>query len=250
MPTPSEFASPEQLILPLDPEAALEAVFSRVFRRLRFRPPEPAFSVEFRPFSSLRSTIRLRYHHAEVRVADLLAEAPPIVLEALAEILLTQLYRRRASQEARACYLAYISSPAVRHRADAVRRQRGRKRLLPPRGRRYDLEEIFRKLNARYFGGQIAPARLGWSPHRSRSILGHYDSAHRSITVSRWFDSPDVPRFLVEYLVFHEMLHIRLPVERNGHRRVIHSRAFREAERLFPQYEKARRKLAQMARVC
>jgi predicted metal-dependent hydrolase len=109
------------------------------------------------------------------------------------------------------------------------------------------LEEIFRKLNVRYFGGEIASARLGWSPHRSRSILGHYDSAHGTITVSRWFDSPSVPRYLVEYLVFHEMLHIRFPVERNGHRRVVHSRAFREAEKGFPHYEKARRRLAQMA---
>ena len=240
----------EQLILPLDPEAALEAIFHRVFWRLSLRTAAPEFAVEFRPFSSLRSSIRLRDHHAEIHVADLLADAPPIVQEALAEILLTQIYRRRASQEARACYLAYISSPAVRHRADALRRERGRKRLLPPRGRCYDLEEILGSLDAQYFEGSLAPVRIGWSPHRSRSILGHYDSAHRSITVSRWFDSTDVPRYLVEYLVFHEMLHIRFPVERNGHRRVVHSRAFREAEKSFPQYEKARRKLAQMAQLC
>jgi hypothetical protein len=240
----------EQLILPLDPEAALEAVFHRVFRRLAFRSTPPEFTVKFRPFASLRSSIRLREHQAEIHIADLLADAPPIVHEALAEILLTQFYRRRASQEARACYLAYISSPAVRHRADAMRRERGRKHLLPPRGRCYDLEEIFRNLNERYFAGMIASARIGWSPHRSRSILGHYDSAHHTITVSRWFDSPSVPRFLLEYLVYHEMLHIRFPVERNGHRRVVHSRAFREAEKLFPHYEKARRRLAQMAHLC
>jgi hypothetical protein len=241
--------APEQLILPLDPEAALEAVFHRVFRRLGVRQPAPAFAVEYRPFSSLRSTIRLRNHHAEIRVADVLAEAPPIVHEALAEILLAQLYRRRPSQEARACYLSYIYTPAVRHRVDAVRRERGRKRLLPPRGRHYDLEEIFERLNARYFGGTIARARMGWSPHRSRSILGHYDSAHGTITVSRWFDSPAAPRYLLEYLMFHEMLHIKFPVERDGHRRVVHSRAFREAEKKFPDYEKARQRLMQMSRM-
>ncbi len=248
MPAASRPATSQQLALPLDPEAAIEAVFHRVFRRLSLRPAAPVFSAEYRPFSSLRSTIRLRHHHAEVRVADLLADAPAIVHEALAEILLTQLYRRRASQEARACYLAYISSPAVRQRADALRRERGRNRLLPPRGRCYDLERIFQRLNARHFEGRITLARLGWSPHRSRSILGHYDSAHGTITVSRWFDSPAVPRYLVEYLVFHEMLHIRYPVERNGHRRVVHSRAFREAEKEFPQFEKARRRLAEMSR--
>ena len=241
--------APEQLILPLDPEAALEEVFHRVFRRLGMRHPAPAFAVEYRPFASLRSTIHLRQDHADIRVADVLADAPPIVHEALAEILLAQLYRRRPSQEARACYLSYIYSPAVKHRVDALRRQRGRKRLLPPRGRHYDLEEIFEQLNARYFDGTIARARLGWSPHRARSILGHYDAAHGTITISRWFDSANVPRFLLEYLVFHEMLHVQFPVERDGHRRVVHSRAFREAERKFPHYQKARRRLMQLSQV-
>lgn len=238
------------MTLPLDPEAVLEAVFHRVFRRLRLRTTLPLISVEFRPFASLRSTILLHHGHAQVRVTDLLADAPPIVHEALAEILLSQLYRRRASQEARACYLAYITSSTVRRRAGALRRERGRKRLLPARGRCYDLVRIFDQLNSRFFEGRLAPARLGWSPHRARSILGHYDAAHGTITVSRWFDSPGVPRYLVEYLVFHEMLHIRFPVERNGHRRVVHSREFKEAEKKFPQFEKARQWLARMAKLC
>jgi hypothetical protein len=36
---------------------------------------------------------------------------------------------------------------------------------------------------------------------------------------------------------------MRFPVERNGHRRVVHSREFREAERVFPKYEEARKSL-------
>jgi hypothetical protein len=239
---------PEQLLLPLDPEAMLEAVFCRVFRRLGVRQPAPDFRVEYRPFAALRSTIRLRDHLAQIRVADMLADAPAIVKEALAEILLAQVYRRRPSQEARACYLSYIYSPAVRHRVDEMRRRRGSKRLLPPRGRHFDLEVIFERLNQRYFEGKLARPRLGWSPYRSRSVLGHYDSAHRTIIISRWFDTGKFPRYLVEYLVFHEMLHIQFPVERDGHRRVVHSRAFREAEKNFPQYERARRRLQLISR--
>jgi len=53
------------------------------------------------------------------------------VLEALAEILLARIFRRRPSREARECYLAYTFRPAIRSRIDAARRERGRKRLLP-----------------------------------------------------------------------------------------------------------------------
>jgi hypothetical protein len=169
-----------------------------------------------------------------------------MVLEALAEILLARIFRGRPSQEARACYLAYVLGPPMRPRIDEVRRERGSKRLLPAAGRRYDLQEIFAKLNRRFFQGELPRLRLGWSRKRSRTLLGHYDSAHAAISISRRLDSPLVPRYLVEYLVFHEMLHIRYPVERRGHRRVVHSPEFRKAERKFPKYEQARRQLKLM----
>jgi len=237
---------PEQLLLPLEPAVDPKGAFARVFRRLGLKRPAPEFRVEYRPYANLRSSVRLRDNRVDVHLSDLLAEAPPLVLEALAEILLGQLFRRRPSREARACYLAYIFDPAVRRRIDEARRGRGRKRILPPRGRHFDLEEILQKLNRRYFGGNLCPSRVGWSPQRSRALLGHYDSAHRSITISRVLDAPQVPRYLIEYLVFHEMLHMRYPVERDGHRRIVHSPAFREAERRFPQYERARRCLRRL----
>ena len=81
---------------------------------------------------------------------------------------------------------------------------------------------------------------MGWSPKRSRTSLGHYDPAHHSITISRLLDSLQVPRCVVEYLVFHEMLHIKYPTERRGPRRIVHSRNFRAEEKRFPQYEQAR----------
>lgn len=234
---------PEQLSLPLETAHRPDELFARVFHRLGLKRPAPQFQVEYKPFASLRSSVRIGGNCAVAHISDLLAAAPPLVLEALAEILLGRLFRRRPSREARECYLAYVFTPAMRRRVDEARRRRGRKLILPPHGRHFDLEEIFRELNWRCFGGGIRLRRLGWSPQRSRSILGHYDSAHRTITISRALDSPKVPRYLVEYLVFHEMLHIRYPVEREGHRRIVHSRGFREAERKFPQYEQARRRL-------
>ncbi len=231
-----------QLELAVSPSAAPE-VFARVFRRLRFPGSVPDFQIEFRPFASVRSSINLRAGRARVRISDVLEQAPAIVLEALAEILLAQLFRRQASEEARECYLAYIFEPVVRRRIDEVRRKRGRVRLLPPQGEHYDLKEIFDGLNKRFFKEELHCSRIGWSRGRSRSVLGHYDPAHRAITISRCLDSASVPIDVVEYLVFHEMLHILFPLERRGARRVVHSRAFREAEKKFPHYRAVRDRL-------
>jgi len=221
-------------------------LFVRVFQRLGLNRPLPEFRVGFFPYAGLRSKIRLRGNVIEASLSDLLAGARPLVLEALAEILLSKLFRRRPSREARDCYVAFARSAAMTGRIEEVRRERGMKILRPPRGFFFDLQEIFDDLNRRYFRGELRVRCLGWSPVRSRTVLGHYDSAHSSITISRWLDLPRTPRYLVEYVVFHEMLHVVYPVERNGHRRVIHSAEFRAAERKFPKYEQARHKLKQL----
>jgi hypothetical protein len=232
-----------QLQFSFDPSHHAEEVFARVFRRLHARKPIPAFRVEYRDWAELRSTIRIRESGVEVAISDILLGISPIVLEALAEMLLCRLARCQASREARACYLACVLSPLIRQRIEEARRSRGFKLMLPARGKHFDLDEIFDGLNQRFFESRLPRTRTGWSLRRSRTILGHHDPDHGTITISRILDKPQTPRFLVEYLVFHEMLHMRFPVERNHHRRVIHSREFREAEKKFPDYGQARRLL-------
>jgi hypothetical protein len=232
-----------QLSVPLAPGVPLESLFARVFIRLNPRRTLPQFRIEFRPFAGLRSHIFLQHGRALVRISDVLEGSPEIVLEALAEILLSQVHRRRPSREARECYLAYVCRPEFRRRIDQARRTRLRLRLAPPQGRHYDLAKIFARLNRRFFDDQLAPCRIGWSPRPARTVLGGYDPAHGAITISRTLDSPKVPLFVVEYLVFHEMLHSRFPVQRRGQRRVVHSPEFRRAEMQFPHYRKAKARL-------
>ena len=225
----------------------LAVVFARVFQRLGFHRALPEFRVGYFPYAGLRSRIRMRGNLIEAGISDLLREARPLVLEALAEILLSKLFRHRPSREARDCYLAFARHADTTRRIEEVRRHRGGKVMRPPRGRFFNLVEIFDALNRRFFRGEIRVQRLGWSAVRSRTVLGHYDSAHSSITISRWLDSASAPRYLVEYVIFHEMLHVIYPVGRNGHRRVVHSAEFRAAERKFPEYEPARRKLKELS---
>ncbi len=103
----------------------------------------------------------------------------------------------------------------------------------------YDLDELFDDLNAQFFGGLLAKPQLSWSPGKSRNTLGHFDPAHNAIIISRVFDHPKIPRFLVEYIVYHEMLHLKFPVEYNRSRRRVHTKDFQRNERAFPRYTEA-----------
>jgi predicted metal-dependent hydrolase len=59
--------------------------------------------------------------------------------------------------------------------------------------------------------------------------------------VSRVFDDVRMPKFAVEYLLYHEMLHLKHPVRLRGSRRCVHSAEFVEEEKRFPQFEDAKK---------
>jgi predicted metal-dependent hydrolase len=197
--------------------------------------------VRFYPFVSINNTIRLRQGEIYIRLSDLLEGAPDGVLHSILHILIAKLYRKAVDRAHNARYRRYIASHEVAAKARLLRQARGRKLIDSARGRYYHLEEVFDDLNRRFFYGLMGRPQLTWSRNHARSSLGHYDPAHNAIVISRVFDQPGVPRYAVEYILFHEMLHLKHPVKQRGKRRCVHSREFLAEERSFPELESARR---------
>jgi len=127
-----------------------------------------------------------------------------------------------------------------------IRQERGRKRISSAKGHHYDLDEVFESLNTRFFHGLLGRPTLTWSAHYAKRMLGHYDAAHNTIVVSRVFDRSNTPRYAIEYLLYHEMLHLKHPVRVRAGRRCVHSREFQAEERLFPELELAREYLKRL----
>ncbi|HEY6351714.1 MAG TPA: M48 family peptidase [Candidatus Angelobacter sp.] len=228
----------------MDPK--IHTLFEEAYRELRPRAPIPEFKVQFFPFANLNNTIRLREGRILVRLSDLLEGAPEPVLHAIFHILIAKLYRKEIDGQHSARFRKFTGSASVAAQTRLIRQMRGRKRLLGPKGLHYHLEQIFDDLNLRFFHGLMARPQMTWSSSHSHYHLGHYDPAHNTIVVSRVFDRPEAPRCAVEYLVYHEMLHLRHPVKLRGSRRCVHPAAFQEEEKLFPQLQEAKRYLKQL----
>ncbi len=226
--------------------AGILEIFQESYRKLRDGAEPPPFSIEFYAFANINNTIRLRQGKLLVRLSDVLEGAPEPVLRAIAHILLAKMYRKPIGRIEVARYRKYTHSREIRDRAHLLRRLRGRKRMASAQGKVYDLDAIFEELNVRLFGGMMVRPRMSWSHGRARNLLGHYDPAHSAIVASRIFDHPAVPRYAVEYIVYHEMLHLRHPVKLNGSRRCVHPPEFRAEEKLFPQLEAAQRFLRRL----
>ncbi|HEY7545478.1 MAG TPA: M48 family peptidase [Blastocatellia bacterium] len=228
-------------------DANLESIFDEALREMVKKEPLPAVSACFYPYAGLSSTIRLRQGHVYARVSDLLSTSPREVLLALARILIAKLYRLKPSKEAGRIYREYASRSEVVEAVEAVRRHRGYKITSPPRGRAYDLEQVFDHLNARYFDGRLEKPVLSWSQRRTRRVFGHHDGVHEAIIISRTLDTYRIPRFVLEFVLYHEMLHIKHPPRRAGSRSVYHSDEFQKDERRFERFREATDWLEQIA---
>ena len=231
-----------------DSDTLLRTLFGDAFRQLAPGRPVPDVDVRYYPYAGLNHTIRMRSGRVYVRVSDIFRAAPVNVHRALAFILVAKLLRRRTPQLHERVYRNYAFQPEVLRASDLARRQRGRKRISTARGRAYDLEKMFARLNRRYFDGALPQPTLTWSQKRTRTILGHHDGAHETIVISKTLDSEDVPEWFVEFILYHEMLHIKHPARLINGRRFYHTKAFRAEEQRFPFYHEAQEWLDRIAR--
>ena len=130
---------------------------------------------------------------------------------------------------------------------------KARRLSLCPVGEVLDLREIAADLNQRYFEGRLK-VRISWGKaagenahpasncRRTRSAslqLGSYSYEDRLIRIHRVLDRPSVPRYVVESVVYHELLHADLPPVTRSGRRYFHTPEFRRRERCFRHFERA-----------
>jgi hypothetical protein len=227
--------------LKINKESAIERTFKAALKVLVNKAPLPELEVEFYPYTGLTSKIKMRGGRIYARVSDILKDAPTEVLFALACILIAKLYRRRIPLEQSEIYRDYSSLEEIREAVDTAKRERGYKWLTLPQGDVYDLSQMFDDLNRRYFGGKLRRPALSWSRQDSRRILGHQDHIHDAIVLSRNLDDVKTPPFVVEYFLYHEMLHIKHPTRLVNDRKVMHGSDFRADERKFERFEEAKK---------
>lgn len=111
------------------------------------------------------------------------------------------------------------------------------------KGWHHDLREIYDVVNGTYFSGAI-DAHITWGrgPARKRvqsRRFGSYNAVANLIRISPVLDRAIVPRYVVEYIVFHEMLHAHVGFREVNGKRKVHPPEFKKLERLHPNFHRA-----------
>ena len=175
---------------------------------------------------SLKGHAPTGYH---LRLHRMFLQAPDTVWQALVA------YIHHTDDAARDILRAYIQRQQNLIPRPTPSPQRAR--LLQTRGHHFDLEAIYRDLNQTYFANRIE-ARITWSrrpPRRPRTSIrfGSYHTRDRLICIHRLLDQSFVPRYVVENVVYHEMLHQLIPRQHVNGRWCVHPPEFRQQEQRF-----------------
>jgi hypothetical protein len=195
--------------------------------------------VRLRLTNNSHTMLSTRFHDGvrSLRLHRMFIDAPHEVIDAVGR------YIAHGDRHAGAVIDAFIE----RHRDRIVPRMR-RAPTLRAQGSVYDLAEVQRAVSQRYFAGEI-DLPIGWGrAATSRSRLGGgtirmgvYLPESSSIRIHPALDQAWVPRFFVEWVVFHEMLHHVIPATERHGRRDVHSAYFRQREREFVDFDRAQR---------
>lgn len=139
------------------------------------------------------------------------------------------------------------STPLVRafinDNADQIRRVPPGSKTLRTHGRQHNLRKMFDEINEQYFGRRVS-AGITWGAKGPRRYartrtLGSYSSDDNIIRLNPILDSKRVPKYFVEFVLYHEMLHADIGIEGKNGGRSRHSNAFKKREQMFRHYKRA-----------
>jgi len=198
-----------------------------------------AARVAFYPFrATLYSFKIMKQGTAKVKFHQAFRNAPENVFSQAAHLMLI---RRAADRRAfhRAEYDQFVRSmPPSAFEMPGARKTRRVSLAVP--GIYRSLEESFERVNVEYFQSQLEQPELCWSPVRARRILGSYQERSDRLIISQVFDSPKVPVFVLDYLMYHELLHKFLGIgRRHDGKRCMHGKDFRELEQKYSRFDEA-----------
>jgi hypothetical protein len=118
-----------------------------------------------------------------------------------------------------------------------------RKKLLY-QGVTHNLRNVYEALNREYFDDRLN-LEITWFGNKEvrskrRIVFGLYHDPLKLIKIHRILDNPLFPKYLLDYVVYHEMVHHVCPsyIDEKGIHRM-HDKRFKEKEMQFRQYDLA-----------
>jgi hypothetical protein len=199
---------------------------------------------EFHPFKEFKTTWQRFGTRTEFKVTDYLANANSEILEEFAKCLFTRIQQRKSevySEQIR----HWLQSPYFIERNQPIYLRRSRNLLCSPRGVHYDLREVLESLLSQGLVKDDYSAFISWTDKPNRFRMGYCSILMKVVAISSILDSVDIPKYVTEYVLYHEMLHLEKGLDSM---RSQHNADFRRLERRHPRFREAEEWLKRITR--
>ena len=95
-------------------------------------------------------------------------------------------------------------------------------------GPAYDLQEFLSEVINEMFGGRFENIpKISWTDKPMKSYFGLYNADYNFILINKLLDSASVPKEVVKYIIYHELLHTKI---------MAHNAEFRSLEHEYPSF--------------
>lgn len=217
------------------------------FRSVKRQISGGRVGASFYPYRELKHTWRSAAGLTTFRVSDYLKGVDREVTESLAWYLLCRAERKKCPDGKARAYTERVRSRAFWNPRRETYIGRARNLSFRSRGAARDLGPVFDYVNGFYFNGRIDRPDLAWAKESPRTRMGFYHMPLGILAVNRVLDSERVPRYVLEFVVYHELLHGTISPQLTGERRIYHTREFRRLERQFARHDDAQAWLSRIA---
>ncbi|TGK35109.1 DUF45 domain-containing protein [Leptospira gomenensis] len=190
--------------------------------------------IKFFPYSNFGSTVRVSRTYIEFKIHSQYLKSEEY-LRTVVDVLLYKLCGISVPESLNA-RIQEIYGEFSKTDSPLKKRNKQIERSESKNGR---LREILDKLNTIHLSLNLSGTKIHWGKRKSKTRLGHYDPSQDMIVINPILANEFVPDYVLEYIVFHELLHVRFPPRRKNGKNVIHGREFRAFEKKFPDYRRA-----------
>ena len=217
------------------------------FRSVKKQISSGRVGASYHPYKELKHTWRSSGGVLNFKVSDYLKGVDGEVMESLAWYLVCRAERKECPDGRARAYSEHVRSKAFWAPRRDMYVGRARNLSFRSRGDARDLGAVFDYVNSFYFDGRIDRPDLAWSRESPRTRMGFYHMPLGILAVNKALDSERVPRYVLEFVVYHELLHGTISPLRSGSRQVCHTPEFRELEKRFARHDDAQTWLTRIA---
>jgi hypothetical protein len=218
---------------------AMEEAFQQVGRRFGFVDVEASYY----PFKEFKTTWQRMGSEATFKVTDYLQDADQAIIHDFAACLFTRIQKQRRE----------VYTPRVRDylRSDEFVRinqekylRRSRNLTFSSFGEVYDLDVLLSSLRRKGLLENGQDTFLSWTDKPNRFRMGYCSVLMKVVAISSALDRKEVPDYVAEYVLYHEMLHLKLGTDSL---RSYHDADFKREERRYPRWREAENWLKKVA---